>query len=52
MCPFIDEMRRNISDALLCGTDRISIKATTEEGMGFTGKKEGIAAYSICLLEK
>lgn len=52
MRSFIDEMRRNISDALLCDIDRVSVKATTEEGMGFTGKKEGIAAYSICLLEK
>ncbi|HZJ75543.1 MAG TPA: 2-C-methyl-D-erythritol 2,4-cyclodiphosphate synthase, partial [Clostridia bacterium] len=43
MRSFIDEMRRNISDALLCDIDRVSVKATTEEGMGFTGKKEGIA---------
>lgn len=49
--PFIDEMRRNI--ASVCGIDvsSISVKATTEEGLGFTGSGEGIAAHAVCLLE-
>ena len=50
MAPFINEMRNNISHALLIDKDRINIKATTEEGLGFTGSCEGIAARAVCLL--
>lgn len=51
MRPFIEQMRENIADAL--GLDRafVNVKATTEEGLGFTGAGEGIAAQAICLLE-
>ena len=49
--PYIDEMRRNIADTLNIGTGAVSIKATTEEGLGFTGKKEGIAASAVALIE-
>ena len=49
--PFIDKMRDNISVALECNTDCISVKATTEEGLGFTGAKEGISAAAVCLLD-
>lgn len=49
--PFIDEMERNIADALEISIDQINIKATTEEGLGFTGSGEGISSQSICLLE-
>ena len=51
MRPFIEQMRENIADAL--GLDRafINVKATTEEGLGFTGAGEGIAAQAVCLLE-
>ena len=48
--PYIDTMRENIAKALDVDVDRISVKATTEEGLGFTGKGEGIAAHCVCLL--
>ena len=50
LAPFIPQMRQQIADA--CGADlgRVSVKATTEEGLGFTGSGEGIAAHAVCLL--
>ena len=50
--PFIPEMRKNIASALKVDMDLISVKATTEEGLGFSGTGEGIAAHSVCLIEK
>lgn len=50
MRPYIDEMRKNIANALRVELDIVNVKATTEEGLGFTGNKEGIAAHSVCLL--
>ena len=52
MAPHIVDMRKNISKALNTDIENINVKATTEEGLGFTGAKEGIAAQSICLLVK
>ncbi|MDR1559631.1 MAG: 2-C-methyl-D-erythritol 2,4-cyclodiphosphate synthase [Clostridiales bacterium] len=51
LAPFIPEMRRNISRCLKTGESRVNIKATTEEGLGFTGAKEGISAWAVCLLD-
>lgn len=48
--PFIDTMRENIAKTLGIDVTQINIKATTEEGLGFTGSGEGIAAQAICLL--
>ena len=50
MRPHIDKMRENIANALEISIEQVNIKATTEEGLGFTGKKEGIASSAICLL--
>jgi 2-C-methyl-D-erythritol 2,4-cyclodiphosphate synthase len=52
MAPYIEKMRNNISKALNTDINNINVKATTEEGLGFTGTKQGIAAQSICLLVK
>lgn len=49
--PYIDEMRKNIADALNIDISRVSVKATTEEGLGFTGEKQGIASHAVCLIE-
>lgn len=48
--PYIDDMRAMISAALGLDMDCVSVKATTEEGLGFTGRKEGIAAHAVCML--
>lgn len=52
MRPHIDEMRENIAKALEIGVKQVNVKATTEEGLGFTGSGEGISSQAICLLEE
>lgn len=52
MKPYIPEMRMNIAAALSTLIDNISVKATTEEEMGFTGRGEGISAHCVCLIDK
>lgn len=52
LAPFIEAMRENIAKALNCDVSCISVKATTEEKLGFTGNKEGISAHAVCLLEE
>ena len=50
--PFIPEMIENIAADLEIDISRVNVKATTEEGLGFTGKQEGMACHAVCLLEE
>ena len=50
LAPHIGTMRQKLADALAIDVDRVSIKATTEEHLGFTGEKLGISAHAVCLL--
>jgi len=52
MRPYIDEMRQNIADVLAISIEQVNVKATTEEGLGFTGSGEGISSHAVCALEK
>lgn len=52
MAPHILKMRENIAEALNISVDQINVKATTEEGLGFTGEGKGISSQSICLVTK
>lgn len=52
MAPHIPRMKKNMAEALGISEDRINIKATTEEHLGFTGREEGIASQAVCLLEE
>lgn len=52
LAPFIPQMRLNIARALEIELDAVSVKATTEEKLGFTGEEKGIAAHAVCLLTK
>lgn len=52
MRPHINQMRENMAKALKIDVDQINVKATTEEGLGFTGSGEGISSQAICAIEK
>lgn len=52
LAPHIEEMRKNIANALSIDISAVSVKATTEERLGFTGSGEGIAAHSVCIIER
>ena len=51
LAPYINQMRQNLAAALRTELQNISVKATTEEHLGFTGSGDGIAAHAVCLLE-
>ncbi len=48
--PYIEQMRQNLAQACEINVNQISVKATTEEHLGFTGRKEGIAVHAVCLI--
>lgn len=50
--PYIDEMEQNIAEVLKLEKNQVNVKATTEEGLGFTGTEQGISAQAICSLSK
>ena len=52
LLPYIDTMIRNVAEALEIREDQVNIKATTEEGLGFTGTLQGISSQAICVIEK
>ena len=52
LMPYIEKMRENIAFALSTDKDRVNVKATTEERLGFTGNEEGAAAHAVVIIEK
>ena len=52
LAPHIEQMRKNIAKALSTSIENVSVKATTEEHLGFTGRGEGISAHAVCIVEK
>ena len=52
LAPYLSQMEKNLAEVLGLEQDRINVKATTEEHLGFTGREEGIACHAVCLLEE
>lgn len=52
LAPYIVQMRKNIASACKVDVDKVSVKATTEEKLGFTGNMQGISAHAVCIIEE
>ena len=52
VAPYRDEMRRRLASALGVGVELVTVRATTTDGLGFTGRREGLAAYAVALLRR
>lgn len=52
LAPYIEEMKNNIAKVFSIGSDRVNVKATTEEKLGFTGSGEGISSHAVCIIAK
>ena len=52
VAPYVMAMRENLAKVLECSVEKVNVKATTEEHLGFTGREEGMAAEAVCLLEE
>ena len=52
LSPYIEKMRKRISEILSVDISRVNVQATTEEKMGFTGREEGIASHAVCILKE
>jgi len=52
IAPYIDDIRKTIAGTLDIPVELVNVKGKTEEGLGFTGEKKGIKAYSVCLIHK
>ena len=50
--PYLPQMRNKLAEVMEISEDRLNLKATTEERLGFTGRQEGISAHCVCLLEE
>ena len=52
LAPYIEKMRKSVADALSLGVDRVNVKATTSEGLGFEGAEQGISAHAVVMITK
>ena len=52
LAPYIEQMKSNIAEVFGISADRVNVKATTEEKLGFTGRLEGVSSHAVCIIAK